>query len=283
MALRPKVIVKVLPAEPKVIIHSQNTQDNQEDDKRNYNVNRFGLGINAIGVIINTILAIVALAVFGLTILQTRSALKSVSLAKQTLDSTIAFNNLTLKSQKEADEINEKRLKEKFDLDKESLKAQIEALNSAKSQFTIGNEPFLQLSNLAYSKLEVDKPVTTDLFVENLGNYPVKIISFKSITLPSEYVAESYLKEVPENSKYAGQYVIKGSPLSMKSTSKNLLNIPTYEAVNSEKYHIHLIGKIIYKNLISNKDKIYTFHYKLGKDGLYDILRSENDIYIKPE
>jgi hypothetical protein len=124
-------------------------------EKRNYR-------LNLIGLIINSILAVVAIMVLYFTFKQTRAsiesanaAIKSVELGDSVLKITKKYNDSTLKLQKENDSISSVENRKRFKLDSLSMTSQINSLKETQNRFELENETHVEANNF-YFQLNED-------------------------------------------------------------------------------------------------------------------------------
>ncbi|MET4080670.1 hypothetical protein ABIB40_000614 [Pedobacter sp. UYP30] len=232
--------------------------------------------LDLVSLIVNVILAGVAIYVLFLTRKQTQSSIKSVEIAKQVFEDTKRYNEQTRRYnedmfnfQKAASDSSALDSKKQFELQTQVINTQLKSLADAERRFILENEPYLQIAKLLvnsgsfgnynYRSIEVD--------LTNLGKQPVQITKqryfFKFLRIdgylkPSDY--DFILQDL--NKKKFSRY-----PLMVSSS-----NISSYTDIQSKNKEPQIptglmfvdvfpyyAGEIHYYNVISQKKKVYKF------------------------
>lgn len=238
-----------------------------QNDRPKYTANT--IGWIAIG--INALLAYYTYLLFN----KTREANQT---AKDALKQTVIANDMTAKSLEDArkqrvedrareivnDSINFKKDSLNNDLIKKSINAQIASIKETQRQFEIGNEPYLQSEMPIFtSGFEVGQPTEVEYQIQNLGNYPVKILKM-GLVVATKVVPPDF-SEVYASNPIGGMqnyYVINGIPNSPYRSNTTALTENQVANVKSGKWFVYTIGFVKYQNLVTKKIREYRFMTK---------------------
>ena len=166
------------------------------------------------------------------------------------------------------------------------FEAQILQLNESRLEFEKTNEPYLQIANPTIKTLTPNQPLYIEYSIENLGNYPVKILDAKTITaIRIKPIPVKELLDFKHDSSVINSYVIKGTPykagiITEKPISQNQIFIINTQ--NLGEYYVYALGYIKYKNLVTLKEKIYNFEIKIPLTTNPEFIINENvDVGLK--
>jgi hypothetical protein len=231
-------------------------------------------------------LALYTYRVFNQTSLQTIATLRADSIAQDALNTTKRYNDSIRKAQviadKKADDtdrLKSHRADSIFNLQKNSVDAQIASLKETQRQFKIENEVFIQVGNFE-SKSLLPYPAFY-FWIFDLSKQAVKIDSgfykvfifrkfapFDKSVFTDKAIFEKHLKNL---------YVVNQSPQSCfwEGTESSP------EALNNVKNDIcsfYIYGKINYRNVADIERRQYTFavEFNASKGTAYNVLYSEN-------
>jgi len=148
------------------------------------------------------------------------------------------------------------------------IDTQIKGFRVAQEEFEKENQSYLQIINFDTMKNYVNNHTIT-YYVSNISKQPAKIICGYTSTY-MDYPAKNIkriIKDFEKNSaKYAndGTYVIKEAPQKKSAINKNEVRKKAYEYVKDGTWSIYFFGTFIYKNLVSNKLRIYHFAFEIN-------------------
>lgn len=156
--------------------------------------------------------------------------------------------------------------RENLALTKESVTKQIEALNESQKQFEKTNIPFLQLRDLQVVALEEKKPIKIKYVLQNLGNYPARIIDteigyFVDTNIVSDNPYSNHSKPEHDTSE---NYIIKESPFNQIFTADSAINVFSYVNLTSANNFVYFFGDITYINEVNNKKRKCSFYIKIS-------------------
>ncbi len=134
------------------------------------------------------------------------------------------------------------------------------------SQFLKLNEPFLQIEDYSVD-IKPGMPVIIKAKLANLGNFPVKIISYKmfnSIKVSPPINGFDSIKSVGGIPKILNAYISKESPFSMTGSQPAFTTTKNLNALKLNKAYFWFGGVFVYQNLIT--DDIKTYKYLIRTD-----------------
>jgi hypothetical protein len=222
--------------------------------------------IAIIGTIINLALAGLTYMLFQKTIEANKTsqyslveAQKAVEQAKRANDIAESNFKLAQLSSESSDSINNINL----GLTKKSIEAQVVSINESQKQFQKGNEPYLQYRiNATY--FDDKKTLVFTPSVLNYGKYPAIITDYNILIATEEYDDIQFQKKCTKFSKQ-NNLVSIDNPWIISTTK---IVEPYYS--HSKSHPLFIRGKIIYKNLMTNKTMIYSFKIKyVATDAMY--------------
>lgn len=236
---------------------------NQEKRKSFFDKNK-----SMISMIINTLLLMCTVFMMLITFHANRISKTSVDIAHDALiqakranDISEENDSISLLSFLATDSLNKSNLK----LTEQSVNAQIDALIESQKQFEKTNRPYINLRDFKISNLEENQKIKIFFSMQNLGNYPARIIErkfeyFFDTKTPSEnpYTHRTNLK--PE---LVEDYIIKESPYSQMFTSESILDYFFYTNLKSGIQFLHFFGDITYINEVNNKKRKCSFYVEI--------------------
>lgn len=246
----------------------QETDANTIAKRANLITNRSTI-INA-GLLAGTIiLAVIAIWQYG-------SSKSAAEIAQKTLDETKKYNREVFKRQDSsnraqamADSIKFRRdtvaFNTSFKLQKKGVQAQIDAFKETQKEFAISNEPYLQIVNAKIDSFVVGKPIKIMFDIQNIGNYPVKVIDAKTVTairISNPGMKDPVLND-SKGTNIINVYIVKGDGQRYLTYTDNVLNQAQFYAVVHDKYYVWCTGIIKFKNIITNQIKTYIFSIKI--------------------
>jgi hypothetical protein len=216
---------------------------------------------------------------------QYKSSSDAVIVAQNSLDSSAKYNRKTLEIQiaanKSADSTEIEKFKRdtaSFNLQKQSVDAQIKALKETQNQFIVANDPALQAINFMLNFSSKGTPeVKYDL--TNLGKQYVNIVNYRIGLATSERILNNTeIDSLIDNKmvRYGRSKIILGNiPQSMFALDST---ITVFKTTPYGKRFITAIGEIIYINPIGNKHKKYRFAAKINSVGgvNYEMIYNRN-------
>lgn len=232
------------------------------------------------GLIVNIILAAVAIYVLFLTRRQTQASIDSVAVAKQVFEDSKKYNEETFKFQKQQAEDALADTKKQFELQNAVIQSQIKALEDTQTRFEIENEPYLEIKN--YSVLMTSSTSEINIVWEftNFGKHPVKIYESRQYYSYNEGYTVNDLVQLLQTKSFipSNKYISRESP----SKSLNLVPSTAEErpTVYANRIHPFLsVGEVHYINLITNKKKLYRYVAQARNVNSlnYELLKSENE------
>jgi len=148
---------------------------------------------------------------------------------------------------------------------KAGIDSQIVAVQQTQRDFNISNEPYLQVIQVKLDTFIEGKPIHVSCGFENLGGYPVKVDSSKTVISVRMFNPgfDHKIKISDYSTDIINLYVTRGYPQGYTIESDYPLSKSSYLAVIYDKYYVWLTGKIIYHNIINKESKIYTFAMKI--------------------
>jgi len=188
-----------------------------------------------------------------------KTASNAATIADSTFKATKRYNDSSLK-------IQERVFKSNDSNSKKSLKAQIASLKETQKDFGITNEPYLEITKAYIDTFVVGKFVYVNYIINNLGNYPVKIIGSKAYTAVRKtdpFKESSNKQSAFNNLRIINQYVIKENEMGYSDISPMILTQGNYNAITKYGYFFWFFGNIEYINLITKKKKEYRFSIKM--------------------
>ncbi|TAM97802.1 MAG: hypothetical protein EPN39_10515 [Chitinophagaceae bacterium] len=213
------------------------------------------------GLIVNVLLAVFTYLLFREATNSTKTANEAVAEARRS--NSISEINYALA--KDAFDESKKSGQEATQLANKSLETQIGTLKENQKQFNISNEPFLSIASSNIELFEVGKPLLTKIKIENLGNYPCKVIECKTIItirlVPPDF--KEVYKIQPSYSDILNIYILHDNPVPSPFGTTVPLNENQVMIVKKDNYFVFLTGYIKYQNIISKKIKTYKFQLKM--------------------
>lgn len=216
-------------------------------------------------------LVIVTVVLAFATYMLYREATNQSGISKQAAEAATKAANQAVASNKTAEdnyklakqtsEKNESATKKTIDLQKESFQAQINSLKNEQKKFELINNAYLQIPEANIGIFEAGKQLIIKFKISNLGNYPAKIIDFKSIVntkiVPPPF--KDVLKEGKSPLNVINKYVIKGTDISAAIYTETTMSENQIIAVKTLNYEIYFTGFIRFKNMITGKTWRYEF------------------------
>lgn len=230
------------------------------DENKNYTLNKIGL-------IINSILAIVAIIVLYFTFKQTKAsidssnaAIKSVELADSVLKITKLYNESTLKLQKENEANSSMENRKRFTLDSLSMSAQIISLKETQKRFELENETYVEANNFYFQLNDENGIPKMRWALSNLGKYPVRIVASRCLLYYQYKTISSTIPQFPftDELKPLNLFINNLSP-SLQSSDFRRLNATELFHLKSKTLIICFAGEVHYKNLITKKIRVNKF------------------------
>jgi hypothetical protein len=229
-------------------------------------------------VIVSALLFAITLLIAYQAIRQSKAASDSVALARQTYLADSVYKRKTERLAKISDSLKFIRDTATFNLQRAELYKQIEALKEANKQFTIGNEPYLQLEDMVVTDFEPGKKFTISFNVFNLGNYPIKAIAGKAFwavrrTDPTiNYPALDTAKW-----RVMNKFIMKEIPEPFTVDDDLPVSAEKCYAIEKMGYFMWYGGIIKYQNLSTKEIKYYKYMMRIipPKKTIYTL--SEND------
>lgn len=213
------------------------------------------------GLVVNIILAVFTYLLFREATNSTKTANEAVAEARRS--NSISEKNYALA--KDAFDESKKSGQEATQLANKSLETQIGSLKENQKQFSISNEPFLSIASSNIELFEVGKPLLSKIKIENLGNYPCKVIECKTIItiriVPTDF--KEVFKIEPSYSDILNKYILHDNPVPSPFGTIIPLNENQVTMVKEANYFVFLTGYIKYQNIISKKIKTYKFQLKM--------------------
>jgi|GEM_PF-3671212 len=167
------------------------------------------------------------------------------------------------------------------------LQAQIDALEKAQKNFQTQNEPYLQIGAPTFDTPGVTKQFSVSFEVQNLGNYPAKIVAeklkFEGCELPP--IANSFSYPEDDTLYLIDKYVTKENPIKSGISADSVFFDKRNDSLmKTGKLKVYFWGYIQYVNLVTKLSRIYTFKImidtKPGEKGRF-IWNENRDIPAK--
>ncbi|MBX9734326.1 MAG: hypothetical protein K2X37_09715 [Chitinophagaceae bacterium] len=201
--------------------------------------------IAILGLIVNIVLAVFTYLLF-------KEATNSTKIATDAFQEARRSNSISEKNYqlaKDAFEESQKTGQQATQLANKSLETQIGTLKENQKQFSISNEPFLSIASANIELFEVGKPLLSKIKIENLGNYPCKVIDCKTIItiriIPPEF--KEVFKIAPSYNDILNKYILHDNPVPSPFGTTIPLNENQVAVVSSP-------------FLVQFKSRIFSFH-----------------------
>lgn len=220
------------------------------------------------GIAIQGFSVIITLLLFAQVIRQNNIAAKSTALAdssaRQAKRSADAAES-TFQFAKQSSTINDSISAINFNLNKQSVEAQIKSLTQSTNRFEIENEPILQIIQCHVTEFEPNSDMVITIMLSNFGRYPAKVLAsgyYREISeKPPDYnkviiTREKEPNEVKEFLSY--QYPLVQKPHFKSVYPENRINL------EKEIRSIFFLGFIDYENVVTKILKRYKFMFQLN-------------------
>ncbi|HEY5326405.1 MAG TPA: hypothetical protein VIJ27_05350 [Mucilaginibacter sp.] len=249
--------------------------------KKANNISVWSAIVSGLLFIITVVLALVAIS-------QYHSAQSAATIAQKTFEETRGYDSINLSNAQIQSKKNDSAEKEKFkrdtatsNLQRKSLNTQIASIKETQKYFAISNEPYLQIKEATISNPTIGSHYMIKFTIENLGNYPVKIINMtKYSAIRPDNPGIKNIKMINDADNFVGRYIIKDNPQQfIHDDYKHTVTIENTKIIQGRGYYWNG-GVITYENLINHKTKMYTFLMRIKFDGWNSFIYNDNR-YVK--
>ena len=156
----------------------------------------------------------------------------------------------------------------------------IYSVQTIKSQFELGNQPYLELKIDSVDSIFPNKPIKMAYSLRNYGNYPAKIIDSKA-KIAIDTIDPTYEKMANlfrEKADGLNEYVGKEYPCQIIMHSDTLSQV-LYNSI-VDKYSVYFTWYFQYDNLITGKRRAYKVMIKSpgGQVGFQYLVNDNIDI-----
>ncbi|MEX8549257.1 MAG: hypothetical protein V5804_16775 [Mucilaginibacter sp.] len=246
---------------------------------------------------VNIVLAIFTYFLFEKASAQTKAAIISANAAIKAdsiAEQSYTLSNNIFKSSDSANKVsfNEtKRLNDNIIIenrkrskrDSLSLNAQLQTLTASQKEFEVGNEPYLQIVKPSFS-IANNKHIVIQYSIENLGNYPIKVlVNHPGVSMdfnPNFLALNEYMfkntKIVPKENIVINRYITKDKPFDFGVIIDRPITDKLENVLKDEKSFLVIEGFIIYQNLVTKNKKIYKYMFSVNINGVTYTKINEN-------
>jgi len=236
-------------------------------------------GFQIIIILINGTLAWYTANLYHTAVSQSESAKMSAQAARDAVDQYRRANDLAERSF----ESNNKSARDNFDLSKQSLQNQTNSLDESRKDFEISVRPYLQIKNFDIKTFEDGQLLIVDFLVLNLGNQPLKVLTGK-MAFRTDIVVPPHpfdsLKSVTESGY--NLYVSKESPNASRFRADVPVRMGAKAFVDRGIVKLFLLGDLIYKNLVTQRNAHCLFFVRLAYPTLHEwTMYYDNNFYGK--
>jgi hypothetical protein len=229
---------------------------------------------NSVYIII--LIASFAIAVFAYRLHYTANTKEqykdTAATAQNTFEETKYNKSLQADESKNNESPNAKSTKKDKSVAKTIIKSDV-ALQPSENE----NDPNLQIMvNTAIAKTGTQ---TFNYSVYNLGQAPIKILK-SDVRFYTDEATPELSKEKPDNFAVDNKKITEDSPMYGTLTFRKSLSEDEVKDINYKRNFMYLSGGITYKNLLTNKNKLYEYKIKVtffGDGNIYnDFIYNEN-------
>ena len=257
---------------------NDNRNNGPSDDKKKW---QYADTIAVCALVVGVVMTIVTYRLFELSQKQAQSVIdggdaakRSVEIAKNTFEADTSFSGKTLRNQIEsqrkaeiADTVKSRHEASAFNLQKQSVNAQIKTLREQQKEFEIENKPLVQVADVRIDTLAPGKRMSIRFSFINYGKQPVK-------GLVNKYqISVVNFKDTPnftdKNSAFHtnNSYLSGGTLFNNYFTSGYILTNQDYETIRIGEFVIYLNGEFTFRNTVTNKISSYNYRKKLNYVG----------------
>jgi hypothetical protein len=135
-----------------------------------------------------------------------------------------------------------------------------------RNEFSIGNEPFLQITNPFIPKFEIGDTLQINFSIENLGKYPVKVDTFRFYfdMSPNPFSFRMIDTTVTFYKSIANTYLVNGKFDNYKIQLSNIVDKNSRKLVKMKAFKFYFLGYIKYTNEVTKDLKVYKFEFELN-------------------
>lgn len=259
-----------------IIKQSEKTKEELQSLQEDLRLKRKEILISQISIVVNIIIAFLALGTFFYSMKQTDASIKSVGLADSVFRDTKKYNSVAIALQKENAESSAKENDRQFQLQSRSVEAQITTLKETQRRFEVENEPTLEIDDFAVNS--ISKKLDVSFFIYNKGKSTAEIFFDKGGIEGSDLsLLDLKLKNYIGNFK-KGIWVKNTTYLSNLKPYKTGSNKEIKEDI---KKTIIFTYSLIYKSVITSKRKRYDVIVAatVGNSNEWRILYNKNYYY----
>ncbi len=221
-------------------------------------------------VIVTIVLAVATFMLYREATRQSRISKQAADAATVAADQSIKAYDLAKIESDSSNSMNARN----YELQRKSVNTQIQSIISARNEVNIENRPYVQLENMQLdSSGKIEKKIHFTANITDLGKFPAKIISFKTVvgTQSGDSIKSFTILLDRQTAVIQNHTVFNNTVLPINMYSKGGIAASEVTELSLGKRFFYVLGEIKYESFVS-KDTYYNrFMYKIQVEPYYNV------------